>query len=212
MNTRPDGYEVVKWYTRARRFPQLIGKTPDGARIWGGPYTYTQVVGAAVVLVVGVKTVTLWGRLGMIGNAVLLLAITYTVALLLGRLPVGSRNPLAVGAGVLRALWAPAGGRCGGSPVRLRRPHRAPTRVVISPPTRVPAGAGGLAGPPLHAAAAGAAAAVPRAALWLRRLVPRRRGGPAPAVPAGETRAAVGPALSAVQRLLASSGQPPGED
>ena len=29
--------EVVKWYTRARRFPQLIGKTPDGARIGAVP-------------------------------------------------------------------------------------------------------------------------------------------------------------------------------
>jgi len=37
MSTREDHHEVVKWYTRARRFPQLIGKTPDGARLWGGP-------------------------------------------------------------------------------------------------------------------------------------------------------------------------------
>ena len=91
-------YEVVKWYTRARRFPQLIGKTPDGARIWGGPYTYTQLVGAVTVLVVGAKTVGVWGQFGLVGNALILLAIAYGTALMLGRLPVGSRNPMAVGA------------------------------------------------------------------------------------------------------------------
>ena len=71
--------EVVKWYTRARRFPQLIGRTPDGARIWGGPYTYTQFFGGVAVLVVGAKTVGVWGQFGVIGNALLLLAVAYTV-------------------------------------------------------------------------------------------------------------------------------------
>ena len=44
--------EVVKWYTRARKFPTLIGKTPDGTRLPGGPYTITQVLvgGALAVL------------------------------------------------------------------------------------------------------------------------------------------------------------------
>jgi len=36
--------------------PAAIGKTPDGARLWGGPYTYTQVITAAAVLVIGAKT------------------------------------------------------------------------------------------------------------------------------------------------------------
>ncbi|MGB8385335.1 MAG: hypothetical protein WCG47_29525, partial [Dermatophilaceae bacterium] len=126
--------EVVKWYTHARRFPQLIGKTPDGARIWGGPYTYTQFFGAVAVLVVGAKTVGLWGQLGVIGNAVLLLGAAYATAVLLGRLPIGSRNPLAVTAGVLRAVSCPPAGRIAGRPVQLRRPHRARARVVINPP------------------------------------------------------------------------------
>ena len=34
--------EVVKNYTRARKFPQLLGMTPDGKKLPGGPYSYTQ--------------------------------------------------------------------------------------------------------------------------------------------------------------------------
>ena len=67
-----DGYEVVKWYTRARRFPQLIGKTPDGATIWGGPYTYTQVIAGVAFIVIGSKTTWLWGHFGLLGNALIL--------------------------------------------------------------------------------------------------------------------------------------------
>ena len=42
---------ALKWYTRARKFPQLIGRTPDGTRIPGGPYTYTQVAAGVVTAV-----------------------------------------------------------------------------------------------------------------------------------------------------------------
>lgn len=63
--------EVVKWYTRARRFPQLIGKLPDGRRIWGGPYTYTQVIAGAVLIVVLAKTASIWAQFGVIGNIVI---------------------------------------------------------------------------------------------------------------------------------------------
>ncbi len=107
--TDPDT-EVVKWYTRARRFPQLIGKTPDGATIWGGPYTYTQVIVGVGVIVVGSKTTWLWGHFGLIGNALILLGGAYGLVLLLGRLPLGSRNPLSVSAGAVRAMSAPAHG------------------------------------------------------------------------------------------------------
>jgi hypothetical protein len=126
-----DGPEVVKWYTRARRFPQLIGRTPDGARIWGGPYTFPQVTAAAAVLLVGVNTAGIWGRFGVIGNAVVLLGAAYGTALLLGRIPIGSRNPLSSAAGLLRALGAPAHGTLGGRPLRIRGPHRVRTTLVV---------------------------------------------------------------------------------
>lgn len=124
--------EVVKWYTRARKFPQLIGKTPDGATIWGGPYTYTQVIVAVVFTYVGIKTVGVWGPFDLIGNAVLLAAVTYGLVVVLGRLPIGSRNPLSVIAGGLRAVMSPPMGHYAGSPVRLPRPRRARSRLIIT--------------------------------------------------------------------------------
>lgn len=123
--------EVVKWYTRARKFPQLIGRTPDGTRIWGGPYTFTQVVGAGVVLLAAVNTMGLWAQYGLLGNAALLLGVTYGVVLLLGRMPVGSRNPLAVLSGTLSALTAPRTGRIAGQRVQVRRPHRVRHRITV---------------------------------------------------------------------------------
>jgi hypothetical protein len=130
--------EIVKWYTRARRFPQLIGKTPDGASLWGGPYTYTQVIVAAVLLYVGIQTLHLWGRFGLIGNALTLAGVTYGLVLVLGRLPVGARNPLTITAGAVRAISSPTSGHQAGLPSRIRPPHRVRGGVVITPgPTGV---------------------------------------------------------------------------
>lgn len=132
--------EVVKWFTRARRFPQLIGRTPDGQRLPGGPYTVTQVVGAGAVLFAGTQTMGLWAHYGLLGNAALLLGVAYALVLVLGRIPVGSRNPLAIASGATRALSASTTGAVGGRPVRLPRPQRVRHRIVVlhqlTPPTR----------------------------------------------------------------------------
>ena len=173
-------YEVVKWYTRARRFPQLIGKTPDGATIWGGPYTYTQVVAGVALIVIGSKTTWLWGHFGLIGNAFILLVCAYGLVVLLGRLPIGSRNPISVGSGAIRAFISPAQGHLGGAPVRIRRARRARSRLVIT-----------------HDAPSLAE-------------IQARRANPTPTrrrpVPATAPRSSGPPALTGVQRLLASSG------
>lgn len=126
--------EVVRWYTRARRFPQLIGRTPDGTKIWGGPYTVTQVLGAGTVLVVGLKTTWLWARADLFTNAFLLIAATLGTLFALGRIPIGSRNPVSMVAGAVRAFFAPRTGRLAGQPVRPRRPKsmRRPVRVVVA--------------------------------------------------------------------------------
>jgi hypothetical protein len=140
--SEPQGPEVVKWYTRARKFPQLIGRTPDGAKIWGGPYTITQAIGLGLTLLVGANTMSLWGGSGVVGNAFILWIAAVGVVIVLGRLPVGARNPIAVVAGAVRALTAPQYGRLGGKPVRLRRPHQVRHRVVVliqEPDTTQPA-------------------------------------------------------------------------
>jgi len=123
--------ERVKWFTLARKFPQLIGRTPDGARIPGGPYTITQAVGGLIVLVVGYYSMGLWANFGVLGNYTLLLALTGAVIFGLGRIPLGARNPAAIGMGAFRAVAAPQRGRLRGRPVRIRRPRKLTQRVVI---------------------------------------------------------------------------------
>ena len=66
-----DQVEVVRWYTRARRFPKLIGKTPGGEKIWGGPYTLMQFIVGASVFFISVKTRDLWGNFGVVGDIAL---------------------------------------------------------------------------------------------------------------------------------------------
>ena len=123
--------ERVKWFTLARKFPQLIGRTPDGARIPGGPYTITQAVGGLIVLVGGYYSMGLWANFGVLGNYTLLLALTGAVIFGLGRIPLGARNPAAIGMGAFRAVAAPQRGRLRGRPVRIRRPRQLTQRVVI---------------------------------------------------------------------------------
>ena len=194
MTQADDGVEVVHWYTLARKFPQLIGRTPDGARIWGGPYTYTQAIGGALVLVAGAKTTSLWGGFGVIGNAVVLLGGAYLTTWVLGRIPVGSRSPLSVGAGALRALSAPPAGRYAGRPLRIRRPHLVTTRIATAP------------------AAARAASTRPIPARGPQQGRPQvapaacRTSRSAPADPPPPL--AAPSALTGVQRLLAAAGNP----
>lgn len=198
-----DGVEVVKWYTRARHFPQLIGRTPDGATIWGGPYTYTQVAVGVGVLVLGSQTIGWWGQFELIGNAIILLGITYGTVLLVGRLPLGSRNPLALLVGTLQAFTAPRLGKLAGSPFRLRPPHVARSTLVVAhhAPTlqqviveRPPE----LVGPSRVEDHEEAGHRHPR----------RPRLRPTPATLSAQRT----PALSGVQRLLASAGTPDTKD
>lgn len=124
--------DVVKWYTRARKFPQLIGKTPDGTRIWGGPYTVTQAVAAGGLAFVLYNTMGLWGQFGFLGNLFVFITAVVVVVKVLGQIPLGSRNPLLMAAGLSRAFTAPTTGRLGGRPVRIKPPHRVQHNVVVA--------------------------------------------------------------------------------
>lgn len=199
--TTDDG-DVVKWYTRARKFPQLIGKTPDGTRIWGGPYTVTQMVGGGSVLFVGLRTMSLWADFGLIGNFLLLGLITWGTVLLLGRIPVGSRNPLSVAAGTYRAVAAPALGRLGGRPVRIRRPHTLQHRVIFAVsdlPTLDPA---------VATAARTATTSMAPPQKPLPDGSPAGRPAATPAEPPAPDPSTRKPALTGVQALLAGKALP----
>lgn len=181
----PSEGEVVRWYTRARRFPQLIGRTPDGTKLIGGPYTVTQVVGAGAVFVIGLKTTWLWAHGSLITNAFILIAVTVATLFGLGQIPVGTRNPVAVVIGAFRALAAPRTGHLAGQTVRIHRPRAPrPSKVLIATgplPTQAPAPAAVRPHP----------AATPEA-----RPAPRR---------AGSTQSAGPRPLTGVQSLLASA-------
>lgn len=125
-----DDIEVVRWYTRARRFPQLIGKTAGGQRIWGGPYTMTQVLAVAVVGFVGWQTIGLWGHMG-VGNVMVLAGAIVGAVIVAGRIPPGVRNPLVLARGAWRAFDAPTHGRLTtGRPVLPRKPVRTRAHVL----------------------------------------------------------------------------------
>jgi len=123
--------ERVKWYTLARRFPQLIGRTPDGARIPGGPYTVTQAVGGMVVLAVGYYSMGLWAGFGTFGNYAVLILVTGATIIGLGKIPLGARNPVSIALGAARAASAPRAGRLRGKAVRVRAPHQVRHRIVV---------------------------------------------------------------------------------
>ena len=99
--------EVVKNYTRARKFPQLLGMTPDGKKLPGGPYSYTQFVGAGLVALVLWKTPGIWATGSLIRNVFVFVALVGVTAWGLGKLPIGGRNPLSMVAGVSKALGSP---------------------------------------------------------------------------------------------------------
>ncbi len=131
MSSLDDGPEIVRFYTRARRFPQLIGKTPDGFKIPGGPYTYTQTIVGAAMIWLGSQILGVWGRFGLIGNFIVLAAVTYGVVFSLGRLPVGGRSPLTAATGLLRAFSTSPHGHLAGRPLRPTSPHRLTTRLTV---------------------------------------------------------------------------------
>lgn len=129
--------EVVRFYTRARRFPHVLGRFPDGTKIPGGPYTLTQVVGGGLLVLIGVRTMGVWGvGNGMTNVAFLLLATVGTVKLL-GRLQTGGRGPIAVALGGYTAVASPKFGRQDGRPVTRRRARALVHRFVVSDSAQV---------------------------------------------------------------------------
>ncbi len=118
----------AKWFTGARKFPQLIGRTPDGTKLWGGPYTITQVVLFVVGAIVLWNTTWLWARFSFTWNLIVGPGALVALVWAAGKLPFGMRNPLVVGSGWLGAVERLISDS---RPVRLRRPHLASGAVLM---------------------------------------------------------------------------------
>lgn len=131
MAEDPEELETVKYYTRARKFPQLLGRMPDGTKIPGGPYTVQQLIAAIAIIVIGGMTIDTWGVFGVFGNVALLFGLAFGAVFLIGRLPMNGRNPLFALLGLYRVLNAPSTGKYQGRPVKFRRPRRIRHRTAV---------------------------------------------------------------------------------
>ncbi|MCF4120419.1 hypothetical protein L1785_05450 [Antribacter sp. KLBMP9083] len=203
--------ETAKFYTKARRIPMLVGKMPSGARIWGGPYTLTQIGAGALVAFALWKTASLWARFGGFMNLLVAVGLVVGAVWATGKIPNTGRNPVGWIMDAFNLTSTP--GRLSGRQLTLPKPRlvthrvafaaRVPARVpdagrapsaVASPwPSVVPAG------PVLHADP------VPPALPPLTPGdVPSSVGGPSPEAPESEARRREA-RLTGVGQLLAGS-------
>lgn len=119
-----EGKFVARFYTRARKFPRLLGVTPHGRPLPGGPYTITQAIAAVATLFLLSKTTFLWATGGLITTAAVGLAVVGGVVYLVGQIPAGTYNPLWFLAGLITLASSPAAGRTRGATIRPPRPRR----------------------------------------------------------------------------------------
>lgn len=125
MNPAGEGAEQVgRSYTRARRFPLVIGQLPGGGRIIGGPYTLSQIAVMAGAVLALYLTTPIWAHLGY-GDGLVYLIVPYALSWCVRHARVEGREPLRAAAGMLTALSAPSGGRLRG------RPARPPVPVLV---------------------------------------------------------------------------------
>src|SRR5262245_14891836 len=138
-------------YTKARRFPLVIGKLPGGGRIPGGPYSLHQIGAMVVAAIVLKQTSAIWAHFGLL-NLVVFVAVPYGLAFALRHARIDGRSPIWAAAGWLSYLSAPRGGRLRGRslrPARTRRQtgrfwfgevppdlHRVPARATVAAAVR----------------------------------------------------------------------------
>lgn len=126
--------ETAKFYTKARRIPMLVGKLPSGGRIWGGPYTITQVGAGALVAFALWKTAPLWAQLGGFMNIVVAVGVVVGVVWATGKLPSSGRNPIAFVMDAMNLTSSP--GRLVGGQLALPKPRLMTHRVMVVLPQR----------------------------------------------------------------------------
>lgn len=129
--TEHESREIAKTFTRTRRIPQLIGRTSDGARIPGGPYTMTQAIGGFVVGWLLYLTMGLWGGGSAMWNWAMALTAVGIAVFLLGRLPIGGRNPMSMLMGFGNATLAGKPTAVGGLSMPRSKIHAVTGSVLI---------------------------------------------------------------------------------
>lgn len=111
---------VGRFYTSARKFKRRLGALPDGSKIWGGPYTYTQFGVMGTVAALGYLTHGIWGSSNILIETIIVVLIAYGAGLVAGKAPEGKRSILSIFSSVLTlALHPGEGGKYQGRPIRL---------------------------------------------------------------------------------------------
>jgi hypothetical protein len=118
----------------------MIARLPSGERIPFGPFSIQQVVAAGIMLLTLYKTMGTWAQFGLIINCVIFVSLTWGLVWLIGRIPIGSRNPISVATGVYTAVVAPASGKLDGRAVKIQRPRTVTftAQLAVPPRTREP--------------------------------------------------------------------------
>lgn len=124
--------DTVRMYTRARKFPLLIGRFPDGKQVPGGPYTLPQLVGGVVALAALWFLRPIWAHFGAIMNLALAALITAGVVWGLGRLPQTGRSPWSRLGGLGKAASRSPKARVNGRTITIRRPHTVLGTVTVA--------------------------------------------------------------------------------
>src|SRR5699024_4825361 len=111
---------VGRFYASARKFKRRIGALPDGTKIWGGPYTYTQVGVMGMMAAFGWLTKGIWGFSSTLTQGVVVLVVAYGAGLIAGKAPQGKRSLLSLISSALTLARHPGVGRnYQGRPMRL---------------------------------------------------------------------------------------------
>ena len=122
-------YEIVRFY-RINKYPLMMGRLPDGSKIFGGPYTAAQGITGAVMIILVLSTWGLWANYGLFGNIIFAGLAVLVPVYLAGMIRTKNRNPITVFLGAVSAWNAPAGGKIGNDKFTFRKPHQAAGAVL----------------------------------------------------------------------------------
>lgn len=130
MTAGSEDYEVVKFY-RTTKYPLMIGRLPDGTKIFGGPYTAAQGIAGAAMIILVLSTWGLWANFGFFGNIIVAATAVVVPVYLAGMIRTRNRNPATLFLGVLNALGSPNTGKLGDRAFKFRKPHHVRGNVIL---------------------------------------------------------------------------------
>ncbi|GAA4660216.1 hypothetical protein [Arthrobacter cryoconiti] len=118
----PEDYEVVKFY-RTSKYPLMLGRLPDGSKIFGGPYTAAQGIAGAAMIILVLSSWGLWANYGLIGNIIVGATAVVVPVYFAGMIRTRNRNPASMFLGAMKAFASPDTGRVGSKAFKFRKPH-----------------------------------------------------------------------------------------